>query len=354
MTYVTSLFFIYLLYSRISLLFGKCSLLYVLFHFVAKVFMGVFMNILEVKNVSKKYGQKQVLTDVSFEIEEGDMFGLIGPNGAGKSTLINIITGILDPLAGDVLIGGNNIKTKTIAAKKLIGLVPQELALSESISAADNLEFFGRLYGLSGKNLKSAVAEAMEVAGLADKKKEAVKKFSGGMKRRLNLAAAIMHKPKLLILDEPTVGIDPQSRNNIFEYLRKINLEYKTTILYTSHYMEEVEELCKNIFIIDEGKEIAYGSLNSIREKTSGTVTLEIKVGEYINELQSKLEILEGALKVEQKDVQIKILYEREKLNLDEVIKVLQSCNASIKAININELNLGEVFLQLTGKQLRE
>lgn len=312
------------------------------------------MKILEVKDVSKKYGKKQVLSGVSFDIEEGDIFGLIGPNGAGKSTLINIITGILDPLNGEVLIGGHSIKKKPIEAKRLIGLVPQELALSEDISAIDNLNFFASLYGLSGKKLKEAVNEALEVAGLTEKKKEKVKKFSGGMKRRLNLAAAIMHKPRLLILDEPTVGIDPQSRNNIFEYLRKVNSQDKTTILYTSHYMEEVEELCKNIFVIDEGREIAYGTLNSVKEKANGTVTLEIKADNINEDLIEKIRLLDGALNVEKEANTLNILYERNKVNLDELIKILQTSGAVIKAIQINELNLGEVFLQLTGKKLRE
>ena len=312
------------------------------------------MKILEVKDVSKKYGKKQVLSGVSFDIEERDIFGLIGPNGAGKSTLINIITGILDPLNGEVLIGGQSIKKKPIEAKRLIGLVPQELALSEDISAIDNLNFFASLYGLSGKKLKEAVNEALEVVGLTEKKKEKVKKFSGGMKRRLNLAAAIMHKPRLLILDEPTVGIDPQSRNNIFEYLRKVNSQDKTTILYTSHYMEEVEELCKNIFVIDEGREIAYGSLNSVKEKANGTVTIEIKADNINEDLIEKIRLLDGALNVEKEGNTLNILYERSKVNLDELIKILQTSGAVIKAIQINELNLGEVFLQLTGKKLRE
>ncbi|UTY26594.1 ABC transporter ATP-binding protein [Treponema denticola] len=312
------------------------------------------MKILEVKDVSKKYGKKQVLSGVSFDIEEGDIFGLIGPNGAGKSTLINIITGILDPLNGEVLIGGHSIKKKPIEAKRLIGLVPQELALSEDISAIDNLNFFASLYGLSGKKLKEAVNEALEVVGLTEKKKEKVKKFSGGMKRRLNLAAAIMHKPRLLILDEPTVGIDPQSRNNIFEYLRKVNSQDKTTILYTSHYMEEVEELCKNIFVIDEGREIAYGTLNSVKEKANGTVTIEIKADNINEDLIEKIRLLDGALNVGKEGNTLNILYERNKVNLDELIKILQTSGAVIKAIQINELNLGEVFLQLTGKNLRE
>lgn len=312
------------------------------------------MKILEVKDVSKKYGKKQVLSGVSFDIEEGDMFGLIGPNGAGKSTLINIITGILDPLNGEVLIGGHSIKKKPIEAKRLIGLVPQELALSEDISAIDNLNFFASLYGLSGKKLKEAVNEALKVVGLTEKKKEKVKKFSGGMKRRLNLAAAIMHKPRLLILDEPTVGIDPQSRNNIFEYLRKVNSQDKTTILYTSHYMEEVEELCKNIFVIDEGREIAYGTLNSVKEKANGTVTIEIKADKIDEDIIEKISLLDGALNVEKEANTLNILYERDKVNLDGLIKILQTSGAVIKGIQINELNLGEVFLQLTGKKLRE
>ncbi len=312
------------------------------------------MNILEVSNISKKYGKKQALSDVSFNVKEGDIFGLIGPNGAGKSTLINIISGILSPLDGCVKIGGYDIRKEPIKAKQLIGLVPQDLALSEDISAKDNLEFFGRLYGLRGKNLHRAVDEALKIAGLENKKKEQVKKFSGGMKRRLNLVAAIMHKPRLLILDEPTVGVDHQSRNNIFEFLQKINREENTTILYTSHYMEEIEALCKNIFIIDDGKEVASGAVNSVKEKVSETVTLNIRINERNLEAIDKLSIIDGALKLEENNSEMKILYERKKLNLDEVIKTLQSCGASIKGLDIQELNLGEVFLQLTGKNLRE
>ncbi len=312
------------------------------------------MNILELNDISKKYGKKQVLNNISFNIEDGDMFGLIGPNGAGKSTLISILCGILTPMNGTVKIGGYDIKTDPMNAKKLIGLVPQDLALSEDISAKDNLEFFGRLYGLKGKDLKRAVDEALELAALTDKKKQQVKKFSGGMKRRLNLVAAVMHKPKLLILDEPTVGVDPQSRNNIFEFLRKMNKENKTTILYTSHYMEEVEELCKNIFIIDEGKEIASGDLKEVKEKFSETVNLHLRIDEVNSEIIEKLNSLEGVLKSENTEQEIKLVYERGKLNLDEAIKTLQSCNASIRGLDVEELNLGELFLQLTGKSLRE
>src|SRR5690554_4877345 len=183
------------------------------------------MNIIEVKNISKKFEDKVVLDNISFHIEKGDIFGLIGPNGAGKSTLINIMTGLLDANNGSITIGGFDIKKEALKAKEFFGLVPQELALIESVSAYDNLEFFGSLYGLKGKILKEKVNYALDITGLSEKKKEKVKKFSGGMKRRLNLAAAIMHQPRILILDEPTVGIDPQSRNHIFEFIKGINKE---------------------------------------------------------------------------------------------------------------------------------
>jgi len=174
-----------------------------------------------VKNVTKRFCDKLVLDNVSFEIKEGDIFGLIGPNGAGKSTLINIMTGLLKGNSGEVEVGGYSISKDPLKAKALIGLIPQELALMEQLSAYDNLEYFGAFYGLGGKLLKERIKEAMEVTGLSDRKKEKVKKFSGGMKRRLNLAVAIMHRPKVLIMDEPTVGVDPQSRNCIFEFVKK-------------------------------------------------------------------------------------------------------------------------------------
>lgn len=311
------------------------------------------MNIIEVKEVSKKFDDKIVLDNISFTVEEGDIFGLIGPNGAGKSTLINIMAGLLDANSGNVTIGGYDIKKNTLKAKGFFGLVPQELALIESVSAYDNLEFFGSLYGLRGKLLKERINYALEVTGLTEKKKEKVKKFSGGMKRRLNLACAIMHHPKILILDEPTVGIDPQSRNHIFEFLKEINNEYNTTVIYTSHYMEEVEYLCNNIFIIDEGKEIAYGSKKNVKSMISNNNKVNLRVENITDDLIDKIKQINGVIDCENSHDEIRLLVETN-FKLEPLLKILESNSSTIKSINIEEPNLEEVFLALTGKRLRD
>jgi len=312
------------------------------------------MNIIEVKNVSKKFDDKIVLDNISFTVEEGDIFGLIGPNGAGKSTLINIMTGLLDANGGTVVIGGFDIRKDTLKAKEFFGLVPQELALIESVSAYDNLEFFGSLYGLRGKLLKERVNYALDITGLSEKKKEKVKKFSGGMKRRLNLAAAIMHQPKILILDEPTVGIDPHSRNHIFEFLKGINREYNTTIIYTSHYMEEVEYLCNNIFIIDEGKEIAYGSKKNVKSMISSNNKVNLKVENISKELIDGIKAMDGVIDCEYSHDEINLLVEESSFKLEPLLKILENNHSTIKSINVEEPNLEEVFLALTGKRLRD
>ena len=252
------------------------------------------MSLIEVKNITKRFDENIVLDNISLSIDEGDIFGLIGPNGAGKSTLIKIMTGLWDSNGGDVIIDGYNIKEEPLRVKEQIGLVPQEIALYESISAYDNLEFFGYLYGLKGKQLKARIDEALELVGLEGKRKEKVQKFSGGMKRRLNIACAILHHPRILIMDEPTVGIDPQSRNHIFEFTKRINRENKTTVIYTSHYMEEVEMLCNNIFIIDLGQEVAYGSKKSIKSMISNNDRILLEVFDYRGEMILAIKSLTG------------------------------------------------------------
>lgn len=312
------------------------------------------MNIIEVKNISKKFDDKIVLDNISFTVEAGDIFGLIGPNGAGKSTLINIMTGLLDPNDGYITIGGFDVKKNSIKAKEFLGLVPQELALMESVSAYDNLDFFGSLYGLKGKLLKEKINHALEITGLAEKRKDKVKKFSGGMKRRLNLAAAIMHEPKILILDEPTVGIDPQSRNHIFEFIKGVNKEKDTTIIYTSHYMEEVEYLCNNIFIIDEGKEIAYGSKKTVKSMISNNNKVNLRIENIDKDLINSIKDLDGIIDVDADHDEINLLVEGDNFKLEPLLKVLENNNSTIKSINVDEPNLEEVFLALTGKKLRD
>ena len=230
---------------------------------------------IEIKDVTKSYGRHKVLQNVSFEIMEGELFGLLGPNGAGKSTLIDILTGIQSMDSGEIFINGKSIKTDKVEIRKQLGLVPQDIALLEELNAVDNLEYFGGLYGLAGAELKSQIEKLLEVAGLTDKKKEKVKNYSGGMKRRLNIAVAMLHNPSILILDEPTVGVDAQSRQHIFDYIQSL-AEQGTTILYTSHYMEEIETLCKRVFTLDLGEEVAYGTKEEVKKLVGNTQTVAL------------------------------------------------------------------------------
>ena len=219
---------------------------------------------LEVSGVSKSYGNRAALSDVSFAVGAGVTLGLLGPNGAGKSTAVNIIAGILSPDCGDVRVAGQRVSHDTDPAKRLIGFVPQDLALFDELPALDNLRLCGALYGLAGAQLAERIAAVLDLVGLGDRSAESVGAFSGGMKRRLNIAAALLHEPRLLLLDEPTVGVDPQSRNAIFdnlETLRRAGL----TLVYTTHYMEEAERLCDRIVIIDHGKVLADDTREGLR-----------------------------------------------------------------------------------------
>ncbi len=311
------------------------------------------MSIVKVSNVTKRFNDKLVLDNISFEIKEGEIFGLIGPNGAGKSTLINIMTTLVEATNGSVEIGGYNIKKNPIEAKQLIGLVPQELALVEEMSAYDNLLFFGSLYGLNRKLLKERIEEALQVTGLTDRKKEKVKKFSGGMKRRLNIAAALMHHPRILIMDEPTVGVDPQSRNHIFEFTRQICKERNTTIIYTSHYMEEIEELCSKVFIIDLGKEIAYGTKDQIKSLSGEKTKVNLHLNQNSADLMLKLKQLDGVELVTELPGQITLTIMKS-FKLTTAISVLESAHVELQSISYEQPRLEDVFLWLTGKTLRD
>jgi ABC-2 type transport system ATP-binding protein len=312
------------------------------------------MSYIKVENITKRFDDKLVLDNISFEINEGDFFGLIGPNGAGKSTLINIMTGLLPSNGGNFFVGEYSIKKNPLKVKEQIGLVPQNIALITNATAYDNLEFFGSLYGLKGKNLKDKINQALEVTGLMDKKKERVKKFSGGMMRRLNIAAAIMHNPKILILDEPTVGIDPQSRNHIFEFTKKINKENKTTVIYTSHYMEEIELLCNNLFILDLGKEIAYGSKHYVKSLMTGNNKVTLKLDNLKGNLLLSFKKLPGVKECFEEDGFIKLIIEEASFKLETLLKIIEVNDSKIKSINFEEPSLEEVFLALTGKKLRD
>ncbi|MEG2017917.1 MAG: ABC transporter ATP-binding protein [Clostridium sp.] len=311
------------------------------------------MGIIEVQNVTKRFNDKLVLDNISYDVKEGEIFGFIGPNGAGKSTLINIMTNLLVPDSGTIKICGFDILRDTIKAKECIGYVPQDLALMEDLNAFDNLEFFGALYGLKGKELKERIAEALKVTGLEDTKKQKVKKFSGGMKRRLNIAAAILHHPKVLILDEPTVGVDPQSRNHIFTFVKNICKEWGTTVIYTSHYMEEIEELCHRVFIIDLGKEVAYGEREQIKASVFPNNKVLIESSGIKGEILVGLKEIEGIIKFTESDNKISLnIYSTFKLG--KVLSYLEKNDINIKKISYEEAKLEDVFLTITGKQLRD
>lgn len=220
---------------------------------------------LNVHDIKKNYEDKQVLKGINFHLKKGESFGLLGPNGAGKSTLIGILSGLIHATSGTIMIEGIDLKKETKKAQEMIGIVPQEIALYLHLTAKENLIFWGRMYGLKGKELKSRVQETLELIGLEDRANDQVKVFSGGMKRRVNIGCAILHQPKLLIMDEPTVGIDPQSRNHILETVKTLNGE-GMTIIYTSHYMEEVEFLCERMAIMDHGSIIALGDQHELSE----------------------------------------------------------------------------------------
>ena len=232
---------------------------------------------LEVKKLVKRYGSKLAVSDVSFRVEKGEIYGLLGPNGAGKSSTINIITGLIKKDSGQVTIGGLDLDRELTKAKYLLGIVPQDLAIYNDLTALQNVKFFGALYGLTGGTLQKQALETLEFVGLKDKARDKVKTFSGGMKRRLNIACGLVHRPQLLILDEPTVGIDPQSRNHIMEAILQLNRE-GMTILYTTHYMEEAEQLCSRIAIMDAGQIVAQGNLQELRSLIEENWYIAVKV----------------------------------------------------------------------------
>lgn len=221
---------------------------------------------IELVNLTKKYKQNNAVEKLNMFIEKGEMVGLLGPNGAGKSTAISMLSSLIEPSEGDVLFQGKSILKRPEALRKITGIVPQEIALYEDLTAQENMEFFGRLYQLRGKQLQGKITEVLELTGLIERRKEVVKTFSGGMKRRLNIGVAMLHNPEFLIMDEPTVGIDPQSRSYILETVKRLNKERNMTVLYTSHYMEEVEFLCDRIYILDKGSLIASGTTNEIKQ----------------------------------------------------------------------------------------
>lgn len=309
-------------------------------------------SLIEVKNLEKSYKNKQVIHGISFSIYQGEILCLLGPNGASKSTTINILCGALGFDRGEVTCKGDSIDRNLQAFKQQLGVVPQDLALYEDLTAEKNVQFFASLYGLKGKELEAGVTFALNSVGLTSHRKEKVATFSGGMKRRLNIACAIAHRPALLIMDEPTVGIDPQSRNHILTSIKNMQLK-GMTVLYTTHYMEEVEEISSRIIIMDHGRIIAEGTKEALKEKNDERkITIEISDSNDIS-LDTFYQI-EGVKEVTLNKDELRITSIKGIENLDHIIGKLISLQQKIQNVFVQEANLETIFLDLTGRSLRD
>ncbi len=306
---------------------------------------------IEVSQLTKSFGDFKAIDNISFTAKSGEIFGLLGPNGAGKSTAINCISGLVIPNDGRIDINGHNISNQAVKAKQSLGLVPQELALYDDLSAHENLIFWGSAYGLGGKELESRIQEVLKDVGLDTRQKEPVKQFSGGMKRRLNFACAILHKPAALLLDEPTVGVDPQSREHLLQATLKLK-EAGTAVIYTTHYMEEAERLCDHLVIMDQGKVIASGSVEQLRQQV-GERDLITLLGRYSQlDKQEDIEAL-GAEVLEYSKSEIRILIPEASKCLTSVLAVANQLG-KVNQVNIQQANLESLFIKLTGRALRD
>ena len=310
-------------------------------------------KIVSVKNLEKSYNAKRAVNGINFVVNEGEILGLLGPNGAGKSTTINILSTILSEDKGEVNILGHDLKKEVKFIKNEIGIVPQDIAIYEEITAEKNVRFFASLYKIKGAQLESGVKEALELVGLYDRKDDKPKTFSGGMKRRLNIACAIAHKPKLIIMDEPTVGIDPQSRNHILESIKTLK-KRGATVIYSTHYMEEVEAICDRIIIMNEGNIIAEGTKEELNLKVNDDITYLFSI-DKLNKLNKEFFLnINGVTKVSVSEDIIEVTAEKEKHNLNDIISKIIDNGCKIKNMSSKEASLETVFLELTGRNLRD
>jgi ABC-2 type transport system ATP-binding protein len=311
------------------------------------------MELLTINSLTRKFGEVTAVDNISLTIYEGEIYGLLGPNGAGKSTTINIVSGLLTMDKGNIELLGKDIRRHSKEIKRNIGIVPQDLAIYEDLTAYENVKFFASLYGLKGVELKEKTKEALEFVGLTDRAKSFPSEFSGGMKRRLNIACAIAHRPKLIIMDEPTVGIDPQSRNHILQSVKKLN-SLGCTIIYTSHYMEEVEEICTKIGIIDHGKLIAEGTKDELKAIITDKNVISITVDSIVDFREEEINKIIGVFSTEIDENVIKINSSKEVNNLDKLILYFTSKGIRIKNVESSVPDLETVFLTLTGRKLRD
>ncbi len=308
---------------------------------------------LDCRDLRKSFGEVQAVRGVSFQIADGETYGLLGPNGAGKTTTISMACGLLEPDAGEVLVGGEQLTTRTVAPRALIGYVPQELAIYPDLTARENLRFFGRLYGLPSAETNTRIGDVLEVIGLTDRADDLTKEYSGGMQRRLNIGIGLLHRPRLLILDEPTVGVDPQSRNAILESVEHLSDE-GMAVLYTTHYMEEAERLCDRIGIVDFGELKAEGTRAELVAMVGeeDRVTLE-GVGDLERAAQACLELAQ-VHNASLSDGQLQLIVDGARTLLPELLRVATDAGLVVSGVDVDEPDLEAVFLHLTGRALRD
>jgi ABC-2 type transport system ATP-binding protein len=311
--------------------------------------------ILEVHNLVKKYGDFAAVKGISFDVQEGEIFSLLGPNGAGKTTTISVLSTLFSPTSGDAVIGGHSVSQDPMAVRRLIGVVPQELAIYDELTAYENLSFWGQMYGLSGRALKARIDQVLEQIGLRDKAKQRVRTYSGGMKRRVNIGVGLLHEPRLLFMDEPTVGIDPQSRRAILDSVLELN-KRGMTVLYTTHYMEEAQELSDRVGIIDHGELIALGTQAELTRQVgeNDSLVLHIAEGENAETLAQAVRELPGVLKADVADSAVTVIAPEAEEILAPVVTKANEIGVKIRTVAIQEPNLEAVFLHLTGRGLRD
>ena len=310
------------------------------------------MTMLQVQRVSKSFGTVHAVQEVNFEVRAGEIYGLLGPNGAGKTTTISMISGLLRPDAGTVTVDGANVWLEPARAKRAMGVVPQEVAVYEDLSARENFEFWGQLAGLTRSDAKSRATELLKALQLDARAKDAVKNFSGGMKRRVNIGCALLHRPKLLLLDEPTVGIDPQARTTILDFVRNLR-SAGTGILYTTHYLEEAETLCDRIGIIDQGRLLAEGTLNELQRRIAGEHLFVIE-SDFTNADPAAWDGFNERFRVIQKSERQLTVSPIGQRDPADVLRELLHLPIQAENVVLKRPTLNDVFLQLTGRDLRE
>jgi ABC-2 type transport system ATP-binding protein len=309
-------------------------------------------GVITVEGLSKQYDGFTAVEDVSFEIKRGEIFGLLGPNGAGKSTIISILCCLLEPTSGKVIIDGLDVEKNATDIKKIIGIVPQEISLYYTLTARENLAFYAKIYGLSGKEMKNRIDELLEMVGLTARADDRLEGYSGGMKRRINIAVALLHNPRILFLDEPSTGVDPQSRKRIYDTIRDLNRQ-GMTVLLTTHQMEDAEKLCHRIAIVDKGKLIALDSLEGLLKMVGETDIVHVTAKEIPTEAVDIIKKIDKVQKVslDEGNMTIQLVHGRELLA--GIIDTLMDSGAKVESIQIKEPDLETLFLHLTGTRLR-